>query len=169
MRSRVIGGAALGILAVGLWLGSYLKGPGLGEGTGTGASGEGQSGQNQSPTDPNSPVSVSTTPPSNSVSTAPARGLEVLPIHIRKDRYAVPAQGAALSPGVVPNFKAFVEIPLDEVVTLARSTPGNTYGTKVLLYISPLAVAENHEQLKQAFLEAGIDESSVKRETGFFD
>ncbi|MEZ6056802.1 MAG: hypothetical protein R3C01_08855 [Planctomycetaceae bacterium] len=169
LRSRVIGGTALGILAVGLWLGSYLKGPGLGTTTGDATTGDQKSGTTVEGSDNGSPVTVSTDLPAGAKSSSPARNLEVLPIHVRKDRYAVPSEGTIVTAGVVPDFKTFVEVPLSEVIELARSAPGNSYGTKVLIYISNYAVAENQQQLNQRLIEAGLDESSVKRESGYFD
>jgi len=177
MRTKVAGGAALGILALGLWLGSQMGGFGLGTfGLGEGGESIPEGNSQETPVDPGD-INVSTETPittpgptrpgvetSGAIPESPH--WEVMPILIDKDGYRIPGAGTDFKSEQTPDISGFITASLETVVNLAVQTKGNSFA-RVRLFKDPLASAQTRSDLIDALIEAGIREDMIKQSSDF--
>ncbi len=173
IRSRVLGAAALGILALGIWLGSLLKGPGLGTGEGgtPAQTGDGQTDlQNTTVSLGHAETQLDTIVDADSSSTPAPGNQQRLAIMIYGNGYRLPGDGGTGIPeGTGPLSERFTDANLDDVVHRAAQTVGNRDGKRVLLLYHKTSTIEARNRLMTALKEAGLKIGEVDRRTGYVD
>lgn len=159
LKRKAVGAGVLGLVALGIWLGQYFPGFGLGKGLGfgTGSSDTGSSAMDPtaSPVDPStSLVSIESSKLPTTV--APQR----LRVIIDGDRFILAsaengAEGEALDP--------------TEIAQRAKSTTGDDQGIRIRIERTKRATAGARQSLFEALDAAGITRDSRHESTAFLD
>lgn len=180
LRRRVVAGAAIGILALGIWLGNMFKGLGPGGGTEGGAERSSASGENGAAEDGQLSVTLGTpqasgaASPSNAANSsrpspegAPA---EILGVLLYEDGYRLPRDTTldvtTLSNPVSPQF---APATLEEVVSRARLATGSPSGIRVLIFRHLSSTIGAKQKLLQALHEAGVRDGEIHQRTDYYD
>ncbi|MCA9054915.1 MAG: hypothetical protein KDA75_13835 [Planctomycetaceae bacterium] len=173
LRRRVLAGGAIGILALGIWLGSWFRGFGLGGGSG---------GEEVAETDGGIPAAVSPddvsvdlgqetvlkSPSGNADDEASSAG--TLAVLVTGDSYLLakePFEDATALPA--PLSEHFAPAELSDIVSRAAVVPGTESGIKVRIYQHKSSTVGAYSTLLQALKEAGLDDGAMHRVTGYYD
>lgn len=179
-RRKAVTTGAVGLLALGIWLGTMFDGFGLGSGLGLGQTGSsglerGATGESESgASEPVSTDGVSTSlgnPADVRVGSAmvPAP-TETLSVLVTGDGYELPKDTSAdIATLAAPLSGHFEPATLDDVVARARQTTGNASHIRVLIYRHKSSTVGLHGTLVHALQDAGIPSGGVHVVTGFFD
>lgn len=161
MQKRMLGGAAVVILLVGMWMGNFFQGLGLGPGSG-GGDGDGDGAADPGRTQ----VSLtSEDPPEQTDEPQPNQSSlysdELVTVLIDGTDYQIETEsdGAA----------AFAPATLEEVVSQASERPGDRNGIRVRLRFSRTAEAGATSDLYEALQSAGIEREAILETTGYVD
>jgi hypothetical protein len=162
LRRKAVGFGALGLVALGIWLGQYFPGFGLGKGLGFGTGSE-NTGTSQTESSPERPSSGNPSAAVTSLETPavppglpPAR----LRVIIDGDRYILAksdsgAEGEALDP--------------TEIAQRTKSTTGDDQGIRIRIERTKRATAGARQSLLEALDAAGITRDSRHESTEFLD
>ena len=161
-RRKAVGAGALGLVALGIWLGQYFPGFGLGKGLGFGT-GSDRSGTSQTDGAPERPQSGSPSAAVVGPDTAPQPvGMppERLRVIIDGDRYILASgtsgtEGEALDPS--------------EIAQRAKSTTGDDQGIRIRIERTKRATTGARQALLEALDAAGITRDSRHETTEFLD
>lgn len=158
MKKRVLGAAAVVILLVGIWMGNFFKGLGLG-GPGTGdAEREGEPGRTQVGLNSESAPEQSDEP---AASDASLYSDEVLTVLVAGSGYSIESESAGAA--------AFTPASLDEIVAQAKDKPGDRNGIRVRLRFRRDAESGATSDLYEALQVAGIAREAILETTGYAD
>lgn len=158
LRRKAVGAAALGLVALGIWLGQYFPGFGLGKGLGFGT---GSDSTGTSPTTAERPESAN---PSATVVSQETSSTGMPPARLRViidgDRYVLAkgdsgTEGEALDP--------------TEIAQRAKSTTGDDQGIRIRIERTKRATAGARQSLLEALDAAGITRDSRHESTEFLD
>jgi hypothetical protein len=160
LRRKAVGAAALGLVALGIWLGQYFPGFGLGTGLGlgTGADSSGTS-QNESPMERPDSSNPSATVVSHETA-LPGVAPQRLRVIIDGDRYVLASsetgdEGESLDP--------------TEIAQRAKATTGDDQGIRIRIERTKRATAGARQSLLEALDAAGITRDSRHESTEFLD
>ena len=172
LRRRVVAGGAVGILALGIWLGSWFRGFGLGGGDG----GEQVSDANGGIPATVAPDEVSVDLGQETVLKSPAgTGSDeaksgTVAVLVTGDSYLLaraPFEDATALPA--PLSQHFVPAELTAIVSQAQSVPGTESGIRVRVYQHKSSTIGAYSTLLQALKDAGLDDGAIHRVTGYYD
>jgi hypothetical protein len=156
MNKRLLGAAAVVILAVGMYLGNLFRGFGLGGGPGEGENG---GGEREPQVNVTAPSATSTTTPSEVAATDSPDVLTVL----------VEAAQYQIQQGTDENAK-FEPAELTEVVARSRDTAGDEHGVRIRLRFRRNAQTGAINDLYQALQsQAGVQREEIIEATGYVD
>ena len=160
LRRKVVGAGALGLVALGIWLGQYFPGFGLGKGLGFGT-GSDSSGPSQTETTTERPQATNPSATIASQETAqPGLPPTRLRVIIEGDRYILAkgetgTEGEALDP--------------TEIAQRAKATTGDDQGIRIRIERTKRATAGAKRSLFEALDAAGITRDSRHESTEFLD
>lgn len=175
IRRNLMTGAAVGILAIGFWLGTLFNGFGLGNG---------EQGSTEPETDSPGGTPVTVAPDDVSVdlgnpslvrptpdgTAEPDEPLVMIAVLVKGDGFAVlrnpPPNVSMLG---VPLSQHFQNEPLDDIVQLALDSPGNASGVKVQIVKHKSSTVGGDSSLRTALKNAGIPDGAIHVYTGFHD
>lgn len=177
LRRKTLTAGAIGVLAVGFWLGTLLKGPGLGPGEGLRSASDVEESAAPSadvPTSSAAPSSVRPTPEDGTSATtspaADAQPAQMIAVLIRGDGFGLlvnpPANVSALAP---PLSQHFQPATLDEIIARARSATGNASGVKVQLVRHKSSTAGNSSALRTALRNSAVPDDAIHAYVDFHD
>lgn len=157
MRARVFGAVAVGLVAFGIWLGSFWKGPGLG-GTGPGT---GDVSLRDMQADVSSEVDLTGSVRQGEPEMVRAEQRpDVLMVVVHENRYRVAFRD---------DPETGEDVPLEEVRRLARGTPGSPEGVRVRILFEKSATEGARSDLLAALRESGIKREEIQEVLGFVD
>lgn len=170
LRNKLLGAGAIGLLVLGIWIGSWLPEFGLG-----GRRGEDDPGLQTAevPSPPAATDGVVTGVGGVAVRTPQASEHPpplLLTVMIHGDEFRLPR-----NPGVdartlpPPTSEHFEPATLEEVVAQAQRVPGNAEGIKVLILRHKTAQTGARERLQKALLDAGLKTEQLHQLTGYLD
>ncbi|MFV0446190.1 MAG: hypothetical protein ACK5Q5_21675 [Planctomycetaceae bacterium] len=174
-QRKAMTGGAIGVLALGFWLGTLFNGFGLG--TGQSGDGDGNADQGGTPAVV-TPEDVSVElgnpsligPASNSESPFPSGPVRTIAVLVRGDGYGLlinpPADTSTLSP---PRSQHFQPASLEEIASLARTVHGNASGVKVQIVKHKSSTVGNDGALRNALRESEIPDDAIQIRSGFED
>lgn len=151
MRKRVMGVGAVVLVAVGIWLGNILKGPGLGENETDSSDTNGETVQVSLSTDVD-PASTTTTGTGDGTA-AVTEAPDVLTLLVDDDQYQIQwgeDWHAEFSPTT-----------LEEITSKAGDMPGDENGVRVRLRFKENAQNGAISDLKSALTDAGLEPESI--------
>lgn len=170
LRNKLLGAGALGLLALGIWIGSWLRDFGLG-----GRPGEDEPGTQATEAQSAPPSTdgvatglggVAVKPPSPSENRPPL----LVTVMIHGDGFWLPRDPTVEARTLPPPLSSHFEpATLEEVVAQARRAPGNAEGIKVLILHHHSAKVGARESLRKALLDAGLKMGELHQLTGFVD
>ncbi|MEZ6065092.1 MAG: hypothetical protein R3B90_05160 [Planctomycetaceae bacterium] len=188
LKSRVIAGTALGLIALGIWLGSFFRGPGLGGSAGTGdgatdSTSEGGNAPQQTSTDredvPIDAVSTTVDPrtPLTSGGSTTSGGTDVagnadaVTVMIYGDGYRLPLDSSVDSTALAaPVSDHFRSATLEEVIAASRLAAGNEQGIHVIVLRHKTAKVSAGTALQKALENAGFRGGQIHvRDDQFFE
>jgi hypothetical protein len=157
MRKRIFGAVAVGLIAFGIWLGSFWQGPGLG---GSGPGREGASFPDMradvsSEVDLTGDVGPAEQPAPRSEPPSP-----VLTVVVTGNRYRIASQDDPQTGN---------EVSLEEVRRLARETPGSPEGVRVRILFEKSATEGARSDLFATLRESGVKREEIQEVLGFID
>jgi hypothetical protein len=156
MNKRLLGAAAVVILAVGMYLGNLFRGLGLGGGSGAGENDRGDGGTQVNVTDP------SATPTPTPSNTAVADSPDVLTVLVEADQYQI-QQGT-------DEDAQFEPAELSEVVARSRDAAGDEHGVRIRLRFRRNAQTGAINDLYQALQsQAGVQREEIIEAAGYVD
>lgn len=185
LRGKLVAGGALGLLVLGMWLGSFFKGFGLGgpgSGPGGGTTGNAipeTAGADDRPT--NASVAID---PDTTLATASPRGTptepgqssadappETISVMIYEGGYRLPKAKIgddSSTSSMELKSSDFQPASLEEVVAWARAAKGNADGIRVIVLLHQSSTAGARMSLYQALASAGLQDGEIHQRTGFF-
>jgi hypothetical protein len=156
MRKRIIGVAAVGLVALGIWLANWWKGPGLG------GSGTGDETQVNLQTESQSPPARPSSPAAGDGQTSlPGPPPDVLTVMIAGSEYRVQANESAAA--------EFAPASLSKVVEQATEVPGDTQGIRVRVLRHVTAQQGARSDLFEALQQAGIKREEIVEVSDFVE
>ena len=169
-KAMFAGGAA--ILALGFWLGSMFRGPGLGGGDADGSTDEDGVPATVGTEDVSADLGnvVVVQPAGANAADAARSAPDTLAILVTGDRYLLaktPFEDATSLPP--PLSQHFSPVELEAVVARAQAVAGSKSGIKVRVYQHKSSTVGSYTTLLQALKDAGLDDGAIHRVTGFFD
>lgn len=177
LRRKALTTGAVGILAIGIYLGTLFDGFGLGSGFGLGGSAPGGASGDGGGAPPDTSGLSADLGPSATIhaknAADPATATGPLAVFITADGYELPGDSAenlaeaATLPA--PLSEHFVPAALDDVVARAKQTVGNAGGIRVLIYRHKSSTVGLHGTLVHALQDAGLPSGALHVVTGFFD
>jgi hypothetical protein len=160
LRNKAVGAAALGLVALGVWLGQYFPGFGLGKGLGFGT-GSDSSGTSTIDTPAERPQAGNPSATVVSQEThPPGKAPERLRVIIDGDRYIL-AKGESGSEGEA--------LDPTEIAQRAKATTGDDQGIRIRIERTKRATAGARQALFEALDAAGITRDSRHESTEFLD
>src|SRR5262245_46066521 len=156
MNKRLLGAAAVVILAVGMYLGNLFRGFGLGGGAGEG---ESNRGEHETQVNLTRPSATPAATPSTGASTGSPGILTVL---VEADRYRI-------QEGTDEDAR-FEPVELSDVVTRSRDVAGDEHGVRVRLRFRRNAQTGAINDLYQALQsQAGVKREEIIEAAGYLD
>ena len=150
MRKRVIGAGAVVLVAVGIWLGNILQGPGLGEAETDSSDTNGETVQVSLSTDVDP---ASTTPDTGDGTAADTEDPDVLTLLVDDDQYQI-QRGEDW-------YAEFSPATLEDIISKAGDVPGDENGVRVRLRFRENAQNGAISDLKSALTDAGLEPESI--------
>lgn len=174
LRGKVLTGGALGLLALGIWIGSMFPGFGLGRGSGVGEVEPAASRDPQAELDPSdAPIAVQLAPATVAASAAPADAQppsDTVVVMIYGDGFRLPNRPIADVRSLPqPASTQFVDASLDDVVATALRVPGNESAIKVQVVRHRTATVGALQRLRKALQDAGLRNEQMHQVVGFVD
>lgn len=170
LRRRVVTAAAVGLVALGIWLGNWFKGIGPGGGVDGGA--KPSSSSEESGAAEEGELAVTLGEPQTSGASRPGNPTpaEVVGVLLYEDGYRLPRDTAldvsTLSNPVSPQFEPAT---LEEVASRARLAKGNSEGIRVLIFRHRSSTVGAKQQLLQALHAAGLRDGEIHQRTDYYD
>jgi hypothetical protein len=164
MRKRVAAVGAVGLLILGVWLGRWFRGPGLGgsgSGDGEPAAPPGEVQVNLDAGADGASGGVALAPDTPATTRPPSRADDVLTVLIDGESYQVQSGDDASA--------RFTPATLEEVVERARTYPGDAHGVRVRLRHRRSSQEGARADLIEALQSAGIAREQVVEATEFVE
>ncbi len=166
LKRKAAGAGALGLVALGIWLGQFFPGFGLGKGLGFGTGSDGS--QSSGPGDDARETAAESSPadPSSSLVTiqSPARPTALPPERLRViidgDRYLLASADTGQAGEV---------LDATEIAQRAKATTGDDQGIHIRIERTKRATAGARQALFEALDAAGITRDSRHESTEFLD
>jgi hypothetical protein len=172
LRGKLAAGAALGLIALGIWFGMNFRGPGLGgSGTDDGA-GEGAGGEaTRTGSGDDSPTNVSVAvdgdaPLAARPETPDGAGPATLQVMVYESGYRLPKALADSASADAATADQFAPATLEQVVAQAQAAKGNESGIKVLILLHKSSTVGARNDLVKALQDAGLRDSEIHQRTG---
>lgn len=156
MRKRLTTVAAVGLLAVGIWLGTLFRGFGVGSGDDAGDQPSTDTHVNLAPE-----VAASSAEPVSTVASHDPDADDVLTVLVEEDRYQLQSGDDAAA--------RFAPATLNEIATRAAAHPGDEHGVRVRLRFRRNAQSGAISDLYEALQAAGIPREQIIEASGFVD
>ncbi|MFG0336287.1 MAG: hypothetical protein ACF8TS_23255 [Maioricimonas sp. JB049] len=157
MKKRIAGGVTLAVVAVAIWIGTLLKGPGVGGGTGSDVA--------TGPPVNNTSVSVSTGSSDLMGDAAPSRAAEPAPASDKKIAVLIQESDFQLKTGE----QEWEPVSLARVRELARKADGDGEGVRVEVYLHETARNGARSDLLEALQQDGVLRESINLMPGFVE
>jgi hypothetical protein len=174
-RKKVIAGAAVGVLAVGFWLGTLFNGWGFGtgkEGEGAGDADTGGASATSGPEDlsvdlGNPSLTRPDVPPEPAPAAVPAQPAPLVAVLVKGDGYGLLSDSQAkVAELATPLSQHFSSATLEDVVSAAQAATGNADGVKVLIVKHKSSTVGRDGELKAALRSAGLPDGAIHVYTG---
>jgi hypothetical protein len=170
LRNKLLGAGAIGLLALGIWIGSWLPEFGLGGRRGVDDPGSQTAEVPSAPAATDSVVTgvggVAIRTPQVSENRPPL----LLTVMIHGEGFQLPRNPSVDAMTLpAPVSEHFEPATLEEVVAQAQQVPGNAEGIKVLILRHKSATVGARERLLKALLDAGLKYEELHALTGFVD
>ncbi|QDT56742.1 hypothetical protein Pan44_48020 [Caulifigura coniformis] len=162
LRRKAVGAGALGLVALGIWLGQYFPGFGLGKGLGfgTGSGDSGTAGTETSSEEPRTGTPSATIVSSETPSAAGVVPPERLRVIIDGDHYVLASSESG---------QEGKTLDATEIAQLTKSTTGDDQGIRIRIERTKRATAGARQALFEALDAAGITRDSRHESTEFLD
>ncbi|QDU36378.1 hypothetical protein Mal4_06630 [Maioricimonas rarisocia] len=157
MRKRIAGGVTLAVVAVAIWIGTLLKGPGVGGGTGSDVA--------TGPPVKNASVSVSTGSSDLMGDDAEPRAEEPAPASDEKVAVLIKESDFHLKTGE----DAWEPVSLARVRELTQNAHGDGEGVRVEVYLHETARNGARSDLLEALQQDGVLRESINLMPGFVE
>lgn len=169
LRNKVLGAGAIGLLALGIWIGSWLPEWGLG-----GRRGEDDPGTETADLPSPPPVTDGVVTGVGAVAVRTPQESESHPpfvtVMIHGEGFQLPRNpGLDVRTIPPPTSEHFEPASLEEVVARAKQVPGNAEGIKVLILRHKSATVGARDRLQKALLDAGLKTEQLHQLTGYVD
>ncbi|MFG0297327.1 MAG: hypothetical protein ACF8PG_15575 [Maioricimonas sp. JB045] len=156
MKKRIAGGVTLAVVAVAIWIGTLLKGPGVGGGTGSDVA--------TAPSQDTS-VSISTVSATGAGDAESPRSEDPAPASDEKIAVMIKESDYLLKTG----DEAWETVSLARVRELAQGAGGDDEGVRVEVHLHETARNGARSDLLEALQQDGVERESINLMPGFVE